>query len=340
MGVPDYCQVLTDELDSALLSRFRVSRAMRHWIDPLLDARGVTEADLTAGIQMPVLRHLCSISHREILLARGEYNFGDVNNTAHLHNEPRGEKPTYDGHGRGYTAWANWEPEWREGYGQPPEIADGVTLIGQQGVVFAGSVQTARLKVRSKGVRFESLQFPHGLEVGHPYRLDVLASVTMVKCTSTGERILVPVGASLVMEDCRVFGSESVGVDVDGEVRATRCVVEENGAHGLFIYGTGGKGLAELVDCVIRKNGSNGLLAIASKVVLRGGTISGNMGHGVRASDGANVTVAPAEKDGLPQTVCKDNKNGNWTAIGEGLAQIVGSRRRTSPSDSGRRSSE
>ena len=41
MGVPGFCEVLSEQLDYALLSRFRVSRAMRRWIDPLQAGRGV-----------------------------------------------------------------------------------------------------------------------------------------------------------------------------------------------------------------------------------------------------------------------------------------------------------
>jgi len=35
MAVPDYKDVLCEQLDYVLLSRFRVSRAMRRWIDPI-----------------------------------------------------------------------------------------------------------------------------------------------------------------------------------------------------------------------------------------------------------------------------------------------------------------
>ena len=34
-AVPDYKDVLCEQLDYVLLSRFRVSRAMRRWIDPI-----------------------------------------------------------------------------------------------------------------------------------------------------------------------------------------------------------------------------------------------------------------------------------------------------------------
>ena len=57
------------------------------------------------------------------------------------------------------------------------------------------------------------------------------------------------------------------------------------------------------------------------KVVLRGGTIVENKGHGVEATGRGKITVAKAEKD-TPQTVCKDNGKDNaghdWRQFGEG----------------------
>ena len=45
-----------------------------------------------------------------------------------------------------------------------------------------------------------SLAFPTGMEI------ELGGSVTMTKCTSTGQKIFVRPGASLVMEDSRIFG--------------------------------------------------------------------------------------------------------------------------------------
>jgi len=70
---------------------------MRRWIDPLLAARGVDDAGVTAGVQMPVLWKLCAMENRVVRLARGEYDVGgDVQDLAHLRNEPLGEEPDYD----------------------------------------------------------------------------------------------------------------------------------------------------------------------------------------------------------------------------------------------------
>jgi len=55
MGVADYREVLCKQLDYALLYKFRVSRAMRSWIDPLLAGRGVEDADVRAGFRDPLL---------------------------------------------------------------------------------------------------------------------------------------------------------------------------------------------------------------------------------------------------------------------------------------------
>ena len=93
MAVPDYRDVLLLELDTALLHQFRVSRAMRRWIDPILAARGVTEADVAAGIQVRMLRLLVLLENRVLRLARGEYEIegGEYNDGLHgrpAHNVP------------------------------------------------------------------------------------------------------------------------------------------------------------------------------------------------------------------------------------------------------------
>ena len=87
MAVPDYRDVLLLELDPALLHRFRVSRTMRRWIEPILAARGVTAADVAAGIQVPVLRLLCEMENGMVRLARGQYEFeGDWDHEEHNSN--------------------------------------------------------------------------------------------------------------------------------------------------------------------------------------------------------------------------------------------------------------
>ena len=87
-----------------------------------------------------------------------------------MHNEPQGEEPNeydYDAddaaaYNADYEAWANWEPERREGYG-PMVIMNGVSIIGQEGVVLAGSA--ASMEVRSQSASFVSLDVPHGLTI-------------------------------------------------------------------------------------------------------------------------------------------------------------------------------
>ena len=73
---------------------------------------------------------------------------------------------------------------------------------------------------------------------------------------------------------------------------------------------------------MICKNGGDGVGATDGKVVLRGGTITENKGHGVSTIFGGKVTVAKAE-EGKPQTVCKDNEGHDWHARGEG-SEIIG----------------
>jgi len=42
------------------------------------------------------------------------------------------------------------------------------------------------------------------------------------------------------MEDCRVFGSDSSGVHCNGNMKATRCTIEDNNGHaGVWVSGFG-----------------------------------------------------------------------------------------------------
>ena len=186
---------------------------------------------------------------------------------------------------------------------EPLRIAAVVALIGKGNVVFEGENSedeghvwrnTARLVVRTQGV-----SFAQGLDLAN-------GSATMTKCTSTGEGIGIERGASLVMEDSRVFGSGGHGVSCLGD-KLLRCMFEDNAHNGVSC--SVGHSVAELVDCVICKDGLLGLTS-QGKIVLRGGTISEN-GNGVSAGNGSKVTVAKAKED-MPQTVCKDNTGQDW----------------------------
>ena len=298
MAVADYREVLCEQLDTALLSRFKVSRSMRTWIDSELARRGVTGADVASGIQLRVLHRLCRILHREILLAKGEYLLvGNAMDVAH--------------NKRGRGVGGRGAPQWRDGYG-PLWIAKGVHLIGQEGVVLTGKEgvpgDRTRLEVRAQGVQLTGLHLPQGVTIFSP------ATATMQQCTSTGSSIRVDEGASLDMEDCRIFGSRALGVHCDGKMRATRCTIEGNADHGVLVHGP--QASAELVDCVIRSNGSAatdaGVCVRQGKVMLRGGTVSKNKMLGARAFDNGKVTVAKADED-QPQTVSKDNERHEWS---------------------------
>ena len=82
-------------------------------------------------------------------------------------------------------------------------------------------------------------------------------------------------GASLAIDDCRVFGSSVFGVECAGKMQATRCKFEDNSSTGVFVY-SGGE--AKLMECMVRNNGRNGLEVRGSgaKVYLDGGAISDN----------------------------------------------------------------
>ena len=308
MAVPDYCEVLCEQLDYALLAWFRVSRALRRWIDPLLAGRSVEDVDVRAGRQVQLLRHLCAMENRVVRLARGEYEIeGDVRNAMHSSNSME------------WDSYSDDPVQWREGYG-PLRFAAGITLVGQDGAVLIGQEPLYdMLELHTGGVRFDSINLPQGVKISKG------GSLTMTKCTSTGEQVTVEAGGRLVMEDSRIFGvSGSYGVRCEGSVKATRCIVENNQSSGVVIWRE--RASAELVECVIRKNGQRGLFVFGENengsVVLRGGTVSENADRGVYAFGGAKITVAPAKED-VPQTVCKANgRRGDWATMGS--SEIIG----------------
>ena len=137
----------------------------------------------------------------------------------------------------------------------------------------------------------------------------------MEKCTSTGQRIYVGRGASLVMVDCRFFGS-GLGVHCVGKLVVTRCKIEDSKSDGEFVEG----GEAKLVESVMRNNGGNGMNA-NSRAILEGGTISGNKQHGVLTGR-AKVIVAAAEH--CEQTVSSGNGEHSWaTQYGGKIAGLA-----------------
>jgi len=141
------------------------------------------------------------MENRVVRLARGEYELeGDHYNAAH----------------NSISATPYRAPVWREGFG-PLQIASGVLLIGEEDVVLSGD--RARLVVQTEGVCFDSLHLSRAVTIERG------GSATMMKCTSG--QVGVVEGASLVMEDSRVIGSDGYGASCnDGELKVTRCTVE------------------------------------------------------------------------------------------------------------------
>jgi len=250
-----------------------LNRECKEWVDAELQHVGYTMRPVDMPQRVPLLRRFVQIEGARVVLPAATYELTIVN-------------------------------------GGTLQIAAGVTLVGQEGVLLSG--ENRRLQVASEGVRFESLHLPQGVGIRS-------GSLTMAKCTSTGQAI--DAGASLVIEDSRVFGVRGFGMNCSGEVKATRCTFEDNGFSGTLVSGK--QASAELVDCVIRKNGWEGLLMNGGKAMLRGGTISENsLNAGVYAGSGGKVTVAKAE-EAQPQTVCKDNNGHDWWTVGEG-SEIIG----------------
>jgi len=314
-----------------LLKVRTLNREGRDWVDAEFMHVGWTMRPVDMPIRARLLRHFVCVEGARVVLPAAVYALeGDTRNAAHLLNEPRGEQPEIfddkyfdepECYGEAHGAWEEWEPEWRAGFG-PLVIAAGVTMVGAEGVVLNSHEyrdgwmelqHTARLVVETEDVNFVSMHLPNGAEV------KTGGSLTMTKCTSTGEYINVYEGASLVMEDSRVYSNRHFGVVSYGDLKATRCTFEDSGNVGVFV--SGHHNSVQLVDCVIRKNGWDGVNVFQGKATLRGGTVSENKGYGVRAYNGGMVTVAKAE-EGQPQTVSKDNKGNDWGTEGGDIIGI------------------
>ena len=200
------------------------------------------------------------------------------------------------------------------------------------------SSNKAWMIVAAKGVSFVLMHFPHGVKIRDG------GSLTMSKCTSTGDRNGLYDAGRLTMEDCRIFGSGNQrsgisdrGVLCDGQLEATRCIFEGCDNTGVYVRGAVGTtvcGLGNFIECVMRNNAQDGLQTYNNATVnLMGGTFSGNARHGVNADEGGKVHVAaasttlasslPCETVDRPQAVSRDNKRHGWHAVGEG-SEIIG----------------
>jgi len=289
---------------------------MRHCIDGYLDRYPIRAVDVAAGQHSALLYHHANVPGFSLELPPATYTLasGDEENVAHV-NGLRPELLGYssESYAAARAAHNAWKLQWRLGFG-PLVIAAGVTIVGQEGVELAG--EHARLRVRAEGVRFVSMDLPRGAEI-------VSRSMTMENCTITCGQLEVWGGASLVMEDCRVFGSCGDGVRCNyGKLNATRCTIENHGGDGVYVVG----GEAKLVECVVRNNGESGLFVNGGKCILEGGAISGNKQHGVDADGRGKVTVAAAEHSeevDREQTVSLENGEHDW-ATGQYGGEIEG----------------
>ena len=109
-----------------------------------------------ALVQDALLHHYASIPNARILLPPATYRLQAADERCEAHFRA----PTSGGGGR-RLAVDLW---YRLGIG-PLKIAAGVTLIGQDGVVFEGAEHMQRLEVTVGGVTFESLHFAYGMDI-------------------------------------------------------------------------------------------------------------------------------------------------------------------------------
>lgn len=174
MGVPDYYEVLCEQLDYVLL--FALPREPRY-----------------EALDRP---------------AAG----GASGRVARTRTRQRGRRCSYSC-ARWRTAWCDWRGESTSSTRRAGArrisalgIAAGVTIVGQESVVLSG---IARQEVETEGVCFDSMHLPHGVQIlsgGSATMVKCTASPTPGGYGNMSSPIHVESDASLAMEDSRVFG--------------------------------------------------------------------------------------------------------------------------------------
>ena len=132
-------------------------------------------------------------------------------------------------------------------YGFPSEVAKGVTIKCEEGVVFAG---TTKLNINGATVEGATFSNPSGTAV------DKTINGTFKNCTFEGQNGLrwAYAGETCVFEDC-VFSGSVYGAHFDGganDVKFVRCTFSGFNAFGSAIE------LLTFEDCTFKSNGKSG----------------------------------------------------------------------------------
>ena len=266
------------------------NREFRDLVSSYVECYPIRAVDVRAGEHMALLRHRASVPGARLELPPATYQLvaREEWNPEHRH------QPAWDDDdaAKGYDDGG--EPQWRLGFGTL-ELAAGVTIVGQEGVELTGGNAYGGPEVwGAEGARFVSLHFPRSVSI------PAGSSLTMEKCTFTMHQVHVEPGASLAMEDCRVFsivsGRRPGGADMEngfgmlcfGKVEATRCTFENNADDGVCVSGRYGEakerlaGEAKLMECVVRNNGGHGVCVGEGKATLVECVVRNNAQHGVQ----------------------------------------------------------
>ena len=123
----DIREVFLSHIDYPVLRLLvmQTCRTMRDWVAAGALSRGITATDVSAGVQVPVLRHLCTLPGAAITLPPGRYDLGDARNPEHISST--------------YAAWedtleSSWDPSWKKGYGPLMITGAGVSFASCEGV--------------------------------------------------------------------------------------------------------------------------------------------------------------------------------------------------------------
>lgn len=84
---------------------------------------------------------------------------------------------------------------------------------------------------------------------------------------------------SLLVEDCRIVGNRGVGFKSTGEATLNRCVIADNGGHGIEQQASRRSRTTVMANCVVAGNGGSGIQGGAAQVAFC--TISDNSVSGI-----------------------------------------------------------
>ena len=307
---------LLDALSQRDLASARAAcRLLRLWVAPAVEARrarGVVPADVTAdGHHVRLLRRLLALAApgATVWLAAGVYALGA---------RTGGQLTRQSGRSRA-----------AEEYLRPTApmlvLPQNVALVGERvGVVLLESGRLeAAVELRGAGSKLQRVTTSGGgvlvsaerasvadvcisggqLRVEGTCAKAVVRRCTLMRCDGRAAAVVVKGGARL--EHCRVqcSGSGGVFVHASGFAKLSNVRVDASAGDGVEVFGR-----AKLKDCAIVGGGRSGVVAwgregSAGEVWMRGCTVAGNAGEGLKERGTGTLHVVSEIPAGVPDCI-------------------------------------